>query len=104
MQNEQFPNIVRFGGFELDTSSGELTSGGGRIPLQDQPFQILKLLTDRPGEIVTREDIQSQLWPGDTVVEFENAVNAAIKKLRSRSGTPPKGRDMWRRSGGGAIG
>ncbi len=82
MQNEQFPNIVRFGGFELDTRTGELTSGGSRIPLQDQPFQILKLLTDRPGEIVTREDIQSQLWPGDTVVEFENAVNAAIKKLR----------------------
>jgi DNA-binding winged helix-turn-helix (wHTH) protein/tetratricopeptide (TPR) repeat protein len=82
MQNEQVTNVVRFGGFELDTRSGELTSGGGRIHLQDQPFQILKLLTDRPGEVVTREEIQRRLWPDDTVVEFENAVNAAIKKLR----------------------
>src|SRR5438270_2931731 len=82
MQNEQVTNVVRFGGFELDTRSGELTSAGGKIPLQDQPFQILKLLTERPGEIVTREEIRRRLWPDDTVVEFENAVNAAIKKLR----------------------
>src|SRR5258708_17261726 len=82
MQNEQVANVVRFGGFELDTRSGELTSGGGKIPLQDQPFQILKLLTERPGEVVTREEIRRRLWPDDTVVEFENAVNAAIKKLR----------------------
>jgi DNA-binding winged helix-turn-helix (wHTH) protein len=82
MQNEQVTNVVRFGGFELDTRSGELTSAGGKVPLQDQPFQILKLLTERPGEIVTREEIRRRLWPDDTVVEFENAVNAAIKKLR----------------------
>ena len=71
MQNEQVTNVVRFGGFELDTSSGELTGGDGKIPLQDQPFQILKLLTERPGEVVTREEIRSRLWPDDTVVEFE---------------------------------
>jgi eukaryotic-like serine/threonine-protein kinase len=82
MQNEQVMNVVRFGSFELDTSSGELTGSDGKIPLQDQPFQILKLLTERPGEVVTREEIRRQLWPDDTVVEFENAVNAAIKKLR----------------------
>jgi DNA-binding winged helix-turn-helix (wHTH) protein/predicted Zn-dependent protease len=82
MQNEQVANVVRFGSFELDTSSGELTGSDGKIPLQDQPFQILKLLTERPGEVVTREEIRRQLWPDDTVVEFENAVNAAIKKLR----------------------
>ena len=82
MQNEQVSSVVRFGGFELDTSSGELTGAGGKIPLQDQPFQILKLLTERPGGVVTREEIRSRLWPDDTVVEFENAVNAAIKKLR----------------------
>ena len=73
---------MRFGGFELDVRSGELTGTAGKIPLQDQPFQILKLLTERPGEVVTREEIRSRLWPDDTVVEFENAVNAAIKKLR----------------------
>ena len=82
MQNEQVTNVVRFGSFELDTSSGELIGGGAKIPLQDQPFQILKLLTERPGEVVTREEIRGRLWPDDTVVEFENAVNAAIKKLR----------------------
>jgi eukaryotic-like serine/threonine-protein kinase len=82
MQSEQSTNVVRFGSFELDPKSGELSSGGIRIPLQDQPFQILKLLTDRPGEVVTREEIRSRLWPDDTTVEFENAVNAAVKKLR----------------------
>jgi DNA-binding winged helix-turn-helix (wHTH) protein/tetratricopeptide (TPR) repeat protein len=82
MQSAQPTNVVRFGSFELDTSSGELTGSDGKIPLQDQPFQILKLLTERPGEVVTREEIRRRLWPDDTVVEFENAVNAAIKKLR----------------------
>lgn len=82
MQGEQPTNVVRFGSFELDPRSGELSSGGVKIPLQDQPFQILKLLTERPGEVVTREEIRRRLWPDDTVVEFENAVNAAIKKLR----------------------
>ncbi len=82
VQNQRITNVIRFGAFELDTNSGELTGGNGRIPLQDQPFQILRLLTERPGEIVTREEIRSRLWPDDTVVEFENAVNAAIKKLR----------------------
>ena len=82
MRNEQVTNVVRFGGFELDTSSGELTGSDGKIPLQNQSFQILKLLTERPGGVVSREEIRSGLWPDDTVVEFENAVNAAIKKLR----------------------
>jgi DNA-binding winged helix-turn-helix (wHTH) protein/tetratricopeptide (TPR) repeat protein len=82
MQSEQITNVVRFGSFELDPRSGELLSGGVKVPLQEQPFQILKLLTERPGEVVTREEIQRRLWPDDTVVEFENAVNAAIKKLR----------------------
>lgn len=82
MQNEQITGVVRFGPFALDTGSGELTKSGNKVPLQDQPFQILRLLTERPGQIVTREEIRSRLWPDDTVVEFENAVNAAIKKLR----------------------
>jgi DNA-binding winged helix-turn-helix (wHTH) protein len=91
MQNEQVANVVRFGSFELNTSSGELTGDDGKIPLQDQPFQILKLLTERPGEVVTREEIRSRLWPDDTVVEFENAVNAAIKKLRIALGDSAEG-------------
>src|SRR3954471_9255217 len=57
------PSIVRFGVFELDTQSGELRKQGMRIRLPDQPFKILQLLLDRPGEIVTREEVRQQLWP-----------------------------------------
>src|SRR5260370_17302227 len=82
MRNEHLTNVVRFGSFELDLRSGELYSGGQKVHLQEQPFRILKLLVDCPGELVTREEIRRRLWPNDTVVEFENAVNPAIKKLR----------------------
>ncbi|HMG84594.1 MAG TPA: winged helix-turn-helix domain-containing protein [Terracidiphilus sp.] len=73
---------LRFGPFELDTRSAELRNLGQKVPLQEQPFQILCLLTASPGELVTREDIRRRLWPDNTIVEFENAINAAIKKLR----------------------
>jgi DNA-binding winged helix-turn-helix (wHTH) protein len=76
------PYVVRFGSFELDLRSGELYSSGRKVQLQEQPFRILRLLTECPGELVSREEIRSRLWPNGTVVEFENAVNAAIKKLR----------------------
>jgi len=82
MRNEQFTKVVRFGPFELDTRSGELFNGGRKVQLQEQPFRILKLLTERRGEMVTREEVRRRLWPNGTIVEFENAVNAAIKKLR----------------------
>src|SRR5260370_42328672 len=82
MRNEHLTNVVRFGSFELDLRSGELYSGGQKVHLQEQPFRILKLLVDCPGELVTREEIRRRLWPNDTVVEVENEVNAAIKKLR----------------------
>jgi len=70
-----------FGQFELDVRSGELRRQGIRIKLQDQPFQVLCMLLERPGDLVTREEIQRRLWP-DTVVEFEINLNAAIKRLR----------------------
>jgi len=82
MPNERLTNVVRFGSFELDIRSGELYSSGRKLQLQEQPFRILRLLTECPGELVSREEIRSRLWPNGTVVEFENAVNAAIKKLR----------------------
>jgi DNA-binding winged helix-turn-helix (wHTH) protein/tetratricopeptide (TPR) repeat protein len=82
MGNERLIDVVRFGSFELHLRSGELYSEGRKVHLQEQPFQILKLLTDCAGELVTREEIRRRLWPNDTVVEFGNAVNAAIKKLR----------------------
>lgn len=82
MRNERSTNVVRFDSFELDLRSGELHSNGRKVQLQEQPFRILRLLTECPGELITREEIRRRLWPNGTVVEFENAVNAAIKKLR----------------------
>ena len=82
MPSEAHNHLVRFGPFELDLRSGELFSDGRKVPLQEQPFQILQLLIDSPGELVMREEIRGRLWPNDTIVEFENAINAAIKKLR----------------------
>lgn len=80
------PKRVRFGLFEADLASGELRKRGRRVPLQQQPFQVLALLLRRPGEIVTREDLQHALWPAETFVEFEHGVNTAIKKLRQALG------------------
>ncbi len=74
--------VVRFGIFEVDLSSGELRKGGMKIKFREQPFQILALLLERPGGVVTREELQKKLWPSDTFVDFEHSLNAAIKKLR----------------------
>jgi serine/threonine protein kinase/Tfp pilus assembly protein PilF len=76
------PLRVRFGVFELDLKSGELHKSGQRVVLQEQPLQILRILLEHAGEIANREEIQQQLWPNDTVVEFDHSINAAIKKLR----------------------
>jgi len=73
---------VRFGLFQLDLKTGELFQNGSKIPLQEQPFQILKMLLERPGEVISREEIRRILWSDDTIVEFENSVHAAVKKLR----------------------
>ena len=73
---------IRFGEFELDLRAGELRRGTARIRLQEQPFQILLMLLDEPGGVVTREEIRKRLWPNDTVVEFDHSIGTAIKKLR----------------------
>src|SRR5215831_585072 len=73
---------VRFGIFEADLRSGELYKQGRRIRLHQQPFQVLTLLIERPGEVVTREELRRKLWPSDTFVNFDIGVNAAVKKLR----------------------
>jgi hypothetical protein len=66
----------------MDMRSGELRKRGVRVPLQQQPFRILVRLAERPGEIVTREAIRQELWPADTYVDFEQGINAAVKRLR----------------------
>ena len=73
---------ARFGGFEFDLSSHELRKGQTRLKVPDQSLEILAMLLERPGELVTRESIQARLWPNGTVVEFEHSVNSAIKRLR----------------------
>ena len=80
------PPSYRFGNFELDTRSGELRKSGTRIRLQDQPLQILLLLLENSGELVTREQIQNKLWPPDTYVDYDNAINSAMRKLREALG------------------
>ena len=74
--------IVRFGVFQLDRQTRQLLKQGRRIPLQDKPFEILCALVERPGEILTREDLRRRLWPGDTFVVFDDSLNTAIRKLR----------------------
>ena len=78
--------IVRFGVFEVDLVSGELRKDGSRIRLQEQPFQILTMLLERRGEMVTREDLRSKLWPADTFVDFDHGLNTAVNKLREALG------------------
>jgi eukaryotic-like serine/threonine-protein kinase len=75
--------FLRFGDFELDVRAGDLRKHGVRLKLQDQSFQILLMLLDRPGELVTREEIRLRLWPNNTIVEFDHSINAAIKRLRN---------------------
>jgi DNA-binding winged helix-turn-helix (wHTH) protein len=79
-------DIFRFRPFELDIRAGELTRYGSKIRLQEQPFQILRMLLARPGHIVLREELRCKLWPDDTVVEFDHSINAAIKRLRDALG------------------
>lgn len=74
--------IARFGVFELDLNAGELRKRGVKLRLQDQPFQVLALLLDRAGQIVTREELQQKLWPSDTFVDFDHSLNTAINKVR----------------------
>lgn len=74
--------IIRFGPFELDLDFRELRRNGGKIRLQDQPFRLLALLAQRPGQLVTREELRQALWPADTFVDFDRSLNTAIKKIR----------------------
>jgi len=74
--------FVRFGPFEASLQGEIVRCNGSRVPLQQQPFQVLAMLLERPGEIVTREELRQRLWPDDLHVDFEHSLNTAIKKLR----------------------
>jgi TolB-like protein/DNA-binding winged helix-turn-helix (wHTH) protein/Flp pilus assembly protein TadD len=75
-----------FGVFELDLRAGELRKRGSRVRLQEQPFQVLAMLLEHPGEVVTREELQKKLWPADTFVDFDHGLNKAINKIRDALG------------------
>ena len=79
-------STIRFAVFELDLRNGELRKQGVKVKLQEQPFQILRILLERPNEVVTREELQKQIWPADTFVDFDHGLYNAVKKLREALG------------------
>src|ERR1700730_1581352 len=74
--------ILRFGVFEVDLKACELRRQGLRLKLPEQPFQVLVVLLENPGEIITREELRNRLWPGDTFVDFDHGLNNAVMRLR----------------------
>jgi TolB-like protein/Tfp pilus assembly protein PilF len=76
------PQVVRFGAYEVDLRAGELRKQGLRIRLPEQPFQLLAILLEHPGQVVTRDELQKRLWPDGTFVDFEQGLNAAVRRLR----------------------
>lgn len=80
------PGPIRFGIFEADLLAGELRRKGVRVKLQEQPFQILAALLERPREVVTREELRKRLWPDDVVVDFDSGLNRAVNRLREALG------------------
>src|SRR4051794_28067881 len=80
------PAGLRFGIFEADLRTGELKKRGVRVRLQEPPFQVLAALLARPGELITREELQRQVWAADTFVDFDHGLNKAINKIREALG------------------
>ena len=78
--------LIQFGDFAIDPHAGELFKKGKKIKLQQQPFQVLVILLERPGDLVTREELRQRIWPADTFVDFDHSLNTAVKKLRQALG------------------
>src|SRR6202007_756903 len=85
-ENHQPDGRLGFGVFEVDLRAGELRKHGLRIRLQEQPFQVLAMLLEHVGQVVTREELQRKLWPADTFVDFDHGLNKAINKIRKALG------------------
>ena len=86
MESTEATRTLKFGSFELDIRLRELRTGSTRVRLQEQPFEILRLMLERPGDVVTREQLRHRLWPAGTYVDFEHSLNAAVKRLRAALG------------------
>ncbi len=78
--------VYRFGPFQLDTSKATLTRNSKQLKLQDLPYRLLVILVEKPGEIVSREEVRQRLWPQNTFVEFDNSLGVAIRKIRDALG------------------
>src|SRR5579872_6052038 len=83
MPTQDSEQIVRFSTFELDLQAGELRRSGVRLPVQGRPLQVLVLLLRTPGQLVTTEQLRTELWPADTFVDFEHGVRNAVARLRA---------------------
>src|SRR5437763_12842185 len=82
MESSTFSPIVRFGIYEADLTAGELRRNGLKVKLQGKPFEIMTILLEHAGEVVSREQLHKRLWPADTFVDFDHGLNNAINKLR----------------------
>lgn len=90
MEMTEVGSVFRFGLFEANSTSGTLTRGGLRVKIQDQPFQLLMLMLQRPGELVTREELRQSLWPEGTYVDFDGSLNVILKRLRAALDDDPE--------------
>ncbi len=90
LEDDQLRRRFVFGVFELDPRSGELRKHGLRVRLQEQPFQVLAMLVEHSGEVITREELQKRLWPADTFVDFDHGLNKAINKIRDALSDSPE--------------
>jgi DNA-binding winged helix-turn-helix (wHTH) protein len=86
LDRSQRPEVFRFGVFEVDTRAGELRKNGIKLKLQEQPFQVLCMLLERAGELVSRQELRTRLWPADTFVDFEHGLNVAVRRVRDTLG------------------
>jgi TolB-like protein/DNA-binding winged helix-turn-helix (wHTH) protein/Tfp pilus assembly protein PilF len=86
LESSETPRLARFGLYEVDLRTGELRKQGLKIRLQEKPFQILSILLERRGDVVTRKELRERLWPEDTFVDFDNSLNTAMSKLREALG------------------
>src|SRR3954462_6579328 len=85
-ESNSLSSLIRFGIFEVELQAGELRRHGFKVKVQEQPFQVLVMLLERPGEVVTRDELKRSLWPADTYVDFEGGLNRAINRLREALG------------------
>jgi DNA-binding winged helix-turn-helix (wHTH) protein len=86
MEPLRHKSVVRFGTYEVCFQSGELRKAGLRIRVQQQPMKLLEILLERPGEVVTREELRNRVWPNESFGDFDQALNIAIGKLRNALG------------------